>query len=79
MRCTISRWGNSLGVRLPKALLAEARLGVGATLTVEATADGALILRPTHRSRLEDLIAGIAPENLHGESFDEAPVGNEVW
>ncbi|QQP91236.1 AbrB/MazE/SpoVT family DNA-binding domain-containing protein [Skermanella sp. TT6] len=77
MRTEVSRWGNSLAVRLPKQVLEQAGLSEGAAveLVVEA---GTVILHPAKpRYDLEELIAGITPENLP-ESFDDAPVGREL-
>ena len=77
MRTEIARWGNSLAVRLPKQVLEQAGLaeGVAVELVVES---GAVVLRPTKpRYSIDQLIAGITPENLP-ESFDDAPVGREL-
>ncbi|HUY40032.1 MAG TPA: AbrB/MazE/SpoVT family DNA-binding domain-containing protein [Candidatus Dormibacteraeota bacterium] len=78
MPITISRWGNSLGVRLPKDALARAHLREGDALLVEATEEG-LLLRAAARSNLETLLAAITPENLHGETETGSPVGKELW
>ncbi|MHB8432445.1 MAG: AbrB/MazE/SpoVT family DNA-binding domain-containing protein [Candidatus Tyrphobacter sp.] len=78
MPVTISRWGNSLGVRLPKDALARARLREGDALLVEVTEEG-LLLRAAARSNLEALLAAITPENLHGETETGNPVGQEPW
>ena len=77
MRTEIARWGNSLAVRLPKQVLEQAGLaeGVAVELVVES---GTVVLRPTKpRYSIDQLIAGITPENLP-ESFDDAPVGREL-
>jgi len=68
MRVKISRWGNSLGVRLPRAVVDEVGLNEGQTVDVSAR-DGAIELKPTlrvPRYRLEDLLAEaerLGPEN----------------
>lgn len=38
----VSKWGNSLGVRLPKALVARMALRPGDELTIVAATDGVL-------------------------------------
>jgi antitoxin MazE len=78
MTILISKWGNSLAVRLPKQVLEEARLNEGDELDVEATRQG-LVLRPLHRRSLDEMLAAITPENVHGELFAGGPVGNEAW
>ncbi|HLJ84738.1 MAG TPA: AbrB/MazE/SpoVT family DNA-binding domain-containing protein [Candidatus Eremiobacteraceae bacterium] len=78
MTIFISKWGNSLAVRLPKQMLERARMNEGDELDVEASGQG-LVLRPRHRRSLKEMLAQITPDNLHGEMFAEGPVGNEAW
>jgi antitoxin MazE len=61
-------------------LAAQAGLTEGAELVVSATsgrlvAESAAVKRPT----LEELLAKVTPENLHGEWDVGPPVGREVW
>ena len=58
--------------------LAQACLGEGDLVDV-AVRDGALSLVPRRNEpSLADLIAMIAPENIHGETFAELH-GAEIW
>ncbi|MEO1147925.1 MAG: AbrB/MazE/SpoVT family DNA-binding domain-containing protein, partial [Cyanobacteria bacterium J06638_22] len=43
--------------------------------------DGNLVLKPKLRKRysLEELVAGITPENLHSEVESGVSMGNEAW
>lgn len=79
MRVSVQKWGNSLGLRIPKALAVEAGIEQGAELDVRVE-DGRLVAAPVVRiPTLEELVAGITPENLHGEVWaDMTPVGREV-
>ena len=45
MQVVVSKWGNSLGVRLPKALAAEAGVSEGQTVDIRAEG-GKLIVEP---------------------------------
>jgi antitoxin MazE len=76
---TISRWGNSVAVRIPRSVLEQSHLHEGDTVEVEAGSDGGIVLRPTRRKSLTELVAAITPENLHGETFADAPIGAERW
>ncbi len=78
MATIISRWGNSLGVRIPKEALERAHLHEGDEISIEAT-DHGVLLRSAKPQLLEELIAAIRPENLHDETSTGAPVGNEIW
>ncbi len=68
MQARISKWGNSLAVRLPKRLADELGLSAGSTVEVAAE-NGALSITPVTpipRYRLADLVAEmkrLGPEN----------------
>ena len=79
MNATISRWGNSIGVRIPRSVLDQSRLHEGDTVSVTVAPDGSVVLRPAQRRDLAMLLNAITPENLHGETFADRPVGAEVW
>ena len=75
----IARWGNSLGLRLPKAVAAEARIGEGDTVEVSVK-DGAIIVRPAQPTySLHELVSKITPHNRHGETAWGKPTGHEQW
>ena len=46
MELMVSRWGNSLAVRLPAESAKKIGVGEGDTLIAEVSADGSLILAP---------------------------------
>ncbi len=78
------KWGNSLALRIPKAFAQEIGASVGKAANMEVR-DGKLVVeiaKPKWRRRrykLEQLVAGIRPENRHRELEWGPPVGNEVW
>jgi antitoxin MazE len=77
MQATISKWGNSLALRLPRNVAEEARLVEGATVRLEVE-DGSLRVTPSRpRFKLSDLLASepvAAAEHDWGE-----PKGEEIW
>jgi antitoxin MazE len=76
----ISKWGNSLAVRIPQALAKEARLTEGDHLSLSLTEDGSIVLRSARRKyQLRDLVAKITPKNRHGETDWGKPEGRESW
>ena len=78
MQIQISRWGNSLGLRLPRALAQQ--MGVSEGQKVNVTAEGGrLVVEPVSpRYRLEDLIANMTPEAMR-DAFDWGDdVGGEI-
>jgi antitoxin MazE len=81
MNATIQKWGNSLAVRLPKALADEARMREGAKVELVRTSEGVLLKAkrmPKPRYRLSDLLSGITPENVHAETDWGRSVGREI-
>jgi antitoxin component of MazEF toxin-antitoxin module len=86
MTTTLQAWGNSQGVRLPKALLAALSLETGARLDVELSPKkDAIIVKPATplsrvraRHRIEDLVAAM-PKNYRTTEFSPEPSGREVW
>ncbi|MSO20591.1 MAG: AbrB/MazE/SpoVT family DNA-binding domain-containing protein [Acidobacteria bacterium] len=80
MRVQVQKWGNSLGLRIPKPFAQDA--GVEAGSAVELTiSDGRLIVSPVRKRklRLKDMLAGVKKSNLHGEWDTGKPVGREIW
>ncbi len=66
MQTKVQKWGNSLGVRIPRGLAEEVGLGAGTEVSLTAK-EGELVLRPSvpTRLRLPDLLVGVTPENIH--------------
>jgi antitoxin MazE len=75
----LSKWGNSLGVRLPKSIAREARLDEGDMVQVSVD-NGTIVIRPTRpRYSLDELVGRITPKNRHDEIDWRGPVRDEVW
>jgi antitoxin MazE len=80
MVATITKWGNSLAIRIPQGLAKEILLAEGVEVDL-VVIDGNLVLKPRRQKRysLDDLIAEITPDNLHGIIDSGVAVGNEAW
>lgn len=86
MTTRLQAWGNSQGVRLPKALLAALRLESGASVEVELSPKkDAIIVKPTKltprvrgKHRIEDLVAAM-PKGYKAAEFGWDASGREVW
>ena len=77
---TISKWGNSLAVRIPLAIAKQASLSEGDCVKMALARDGAIVLRPARRKYdLSDLVARITPKNRHPETDWGWPEGEESW
>lgn len=80
MQTKIQKWGNSLGLRIPKSFARQAGIDAGSEvdLTVQ---DGELIVRPQRlpKYNLKDLLQAVTPRNVHKEIDTGDAVGREVW
>lgn len=77
---TVAKWGNSLAIRLPKAVQKECLIREGDEVDVSVSQAGNIIITPIGRKkRLEALLSSITPDNLHRETDWGKAVGNEVW
>ena len=80
MQTRIQKWGNSLGLRIPRSLAAEAQVEEGATVDLSVK-DGRLVVRPlrVRRYALRALLQKVSRQNLHREVATGRPVGREAW
>lgn len=80
MRRRVQKWGNSLGLRIPKGLAVEAGLVPGSQVELSVE-EGRLVVEPVAKASyaLEELLAGITEANLHDAADLGSAVGNEVW
>ena len=78
MKVVVARWGNSLGLRIPKDIAARTGLSEGVRVEVEAEGDRIVITPARPRYVLADLLQGMTPEAMR-EAFDWGPdKGREI-
>jgi antitoxin MazE len=76
---TVSKWGNSLALRIPATFAEMVGLEEGTEVDLKVSA-GSLIVKPVRRKfALKQLVAQITPENRHREIEWGRPVGKEKW
>ncbi len=75
----VKKWGNSPSVRLPVAIMEKAALSVDDTVEI-AVEEGRIIITPVKAVEysLDNLLAGITPENIHEKSDFGARAGKEL-
>jgi len=87
LRTTLQKWGNSHGIRIPKAIMDVAGIAAGSEMEIEILeGSDAIVIRPVSvarpvrgRYRIEDLVSKM-PEGDKpcGEEWGEA-LGEEAW
>jgi len=77
---TVRKWGNSLALRLPRAIAAEVRVDEGASVEMRVEKN-AIVIRPVRRQRvsLTALLQRVTRDNIHSELVVGPPVGREGW
>jgi antitoxin MazE len=77
---TLSKWGNSLAVRIPQAVAAQAGLAEGDSVALAVDATHGIVVRSARRKyELSELVSKITPKNRHRETDWGQPQGREPW
>lgn len=78
MQAQIQKWGNSLGIRIPKYLAGKLHFKQGALVNIEITNNKLIISKEI--SELDLLLNNITDSNRHHEILtSDKRVGNEAW
>ena len=79
MNAHFAKWGNSIALRIPNGIAKELRVSEGKAAVLQVR-NGTLVVTPVDvvpAYDINDLVAAITPENLHGETDTGSAVGNE--
>ncbi|MBV9866947.1 MAG: AbrB/MazE/SpoVT family DNA-binding domain-containing protein [Abitibacteriaceae bacterium] len=80
MQTKVQKWGNSLAVRIPKSFAAEVQLGQDAVVEISLQDNNIVITPiPAPSFTLDELLAGVTDDNIHGAIDTGDTVGREVW
>ena len=79
MDAVIRKWGNSPAVRLNSAAMKMAAFDIEQRVTINAS-KGRIVIEPADKFefKLEELVAGITRENVHGEVDFGGATGKEA-
>jgi len=79
MRAQIARWGNSLGLRVPKDVAREIGLTEGSKVEIE-TKGNRIVITPIRRSfTLAELLKDTTPDDYRQAAVDWGPdIGREI-
>ncbi|HEY6874475.1 MAG TPA: AbrB/MazE/SpoVT family DNA-binding domain-containing protein [Geobacteraceae bacterium] len=80
MLAKAQKWGNSLGVRLPKTVAEECGIEAGSPVEI-VREDNLIIIKPVRKKgiSLDTLLAGVTKDNTHSEVPTGKPAGKEIW
>lgn len=79
MKVSVNRWGNSKGIRLPKAVTEALDIEENDSLNIEIK-DGAVILsKPKKEITIEEMFKDYKGGSFQAEIQEFEPKGNEKW
>jgi antitoxin MazE len=80
-KSTVSRWGRSLGLRIPQEAVDQLNLKAGEQVSMELAEDRITIKRSRSGKKWPEaaLLKGVKPEMVGGEVDWGGPVGKELW
>ena len=79
MKTKVQKWGNSLGLRIPKTIAQEARIDDGSSVDIKIEGEKLIIKSLRSSFNLDDLLAKVTPQNIHEEIDTGQNIGKEVW
>ena len=78
MQSIIKKWGNSLGLRIPKNITGEVGLEENTTVEVRVS-KGRIVIEPLKKEKsLEELLSQVNEQNVHNEIPHDSK-GIEAW
>jgi antitoxin MazE len=78
MEARVSKWGNSLGLRIP--LSVAKATGLIENTSVELTVkNNEIVIAKSKTYKLNELLAKVTDKNKHCETDTGSIVGNEAW
>lgn len=80
MQTKITKWGNSLALRIPKSFALNANLKQNELVDLSIEKEK-IIITPIYEKEysLKELLDKVTEGNLHGEFDTGEPVGKEIW
>ena len=79
MKAKVAKWGNSLALRLPKALVQAYAVKEGTDVELTEQANGILLKPVGQHYDLHDLLKQVRPENCHDSLETGESIGRETW
>lgn len=79
MNSKLTRWGNSLGIRIPKQIAEQARLSEGDEIEISQEGNKIILTSRKKSYSLDELLEGMTEEHLHSEVDWGKPEGKEQW
>ena len=73
----VTKWGNSLAVRIPKEVAEQCKIVEGASVQLDLCSDRIEIRKRAYD--ITTMVDQITSDNIHGEQDFGTPLGKEPW
>lgn len=77
MEARVTKWGNSLGIRVPSAIADQLKIRDGSIVDFQVRGNE-IVIKPNKKT-LDDLLEGVTQANRHTEIDWGAPKDREEW
>jgi antitoxin MazE len=78
MQAQVSKWGNSLAIRIPKPVAEDINFQAGDVVEIAVDGETVQLHRVTKLPTLAQMVAQITPENRYAEVSLGVEVGKEI-
>lgn len=78
---SISKWGNSQGLRIPKEIIESLKIKVGDKVRIFIE-NNRVIIEPIHKKKeysIDELVAKIPDDYVKEPELMTTPMGKEIW
>ncbi|MFN6513944.1 MAG: AbrB/MazE/SpoVT family DNA-binding domain-containing protein [Nostoc sp. CreGUA01] len=80
MAAFITKWGNSLAIRIPRSVAEQVHITEGTAINFSVEGNSIVITPQTRKKyTLDELLEGMTPDKFHPEFDSSNAVGNEDW
>ena len=76
---TVTKWGNSQGVRIPRDILDDVKIVAGETVAIFSEDDAIVIKKISKKKTIQELFAGYDGAYVPEEVKTGFPLGEEIW
>ena len=75
----VKKWGNSLGIRLPKAVASQLQLADDSEVEIRIKGNKIVITPAAPEYTLKGLVEKVSRKNIHEEIAAGPLAGQEIW
>ncbi len=79
MKSKVTKWGNSLAIRIPKVLADAVELSDGSVVEMRSGKNMITLRTLKNKVSLSELLEQVSPDNLHDESDSGRSRSREIW